>query len=282
MHGRKKVSIDEAAKIKSQQKAKKIKIAVAQVMEARSDPAKNEELMKSKCEILDYLDDFATLWNMRKSYVLEHTTPEQINIELQISARVLYSNPKSYWAWHHRRWCIDLIKDYDAHSEIELCEKFIQADNRNFHAWHHRRWAVKKCGDVDDVELEATTKLIKENFSNFSAWHYRSELPNVTNYEEEIKFAQAAFWTDPNDQSAWIYYRWLLSRPTISQNVELLKSEQELMDELIEDEPKCKYPLLAAIWIQRKLPQPDENKINELIEKLSVLDPIRAPYYREQ
>lgn len=282
MHGRKKVSIDEAAKIKSQQKAKKIKLAVAQVMEARTNPEKEEELMKSQCEILNYLDDFATLWNMRKTYVLKNTTPEQIAIELQISARVLYSNPKSYWAWHHRRWCIDLIKDYDAHSEIDLCNKFIASDNRNFHAWHHRRWAVKKCGDVDDKELKDMTELIKANFSNFSAWHYRSELPNITNYEEEIKFTQAAFWTDPNDQSAWIYYRWLLSRPSISQNVDLLNDEYHLMEDLIGLEPECKYPLLAAIWIQRKLPQPNEKRISEIIEKLSVLDPIRAPYYREQ
>lgn len=281
MHGRKKVSIDEAAKIKSQQKAKKIKLAVAQVMEACTNPEKKEELMKSKCEILDYLDDFATLWNMRKAYVLENQTPEQINTELQISVRVLQLNPKSYWAWHHRRWCIDLIKDYDAHSEIDLCNKFIQADNRNFHAWHHRRWAVKKCGDVDDEELKAMTKLINDNFSNFSAWHYRSELPNITNYEEEIKFAQAAFWTDPNDQSAWIYYRWLLTRPTISNNVPLLESELSTMEELIADEPKCKYPLLAAIWIQRKLPQPNNDRINEIIQILSKLDPIRAPYYQE-
>ncbi|KAK8878366.1 hypothetical protein M9Y10_005134 [Tritrichomonas musculus] len=282
MHGRKKVSIDEAAKIKAQQKAKKIKLAAAQVMEARSDPEKEEALMKSKCEILDYLDDFATLWNMRKSYVLKNPTSEMVENELQIALRVLKSNPKSYWGWHHRRWCIDLIKDYDAHQEIELCNHFIASDNRNFHAWRHRRWAVKKCGDVDDEELKNMTKLIEKNFSNFSAWHYRSELPNVTNYEEEIKFTQAAFWTDPNDQSAWIYYRWLLSRPSISGNVDLLNEELQLMNDLIEDEPKCKYPLLAAIWIQRKLPQPDQNYINQIIEKLSTLDPIRAPYYREQ
>ncbi|OHS96825.1 prenyltransferase alpha subunit [Tritrichomonas foetus] len=282
MHGRKKVSIDEAEKIKAQQKAKKIKLSVAQVMESRGDEEKEKALIATKTPILDYLDDFASLWNMRKQEVLKNPTKEVVDEELQISTRVLMSNPKSYWAWHHRRWCIDLIEDYDAHSEVELCAKFIAADSRNFHAWRHRRWAVAKCGDMADKELENTTKLIEYNFSNFSAWHYRSQLEKVTDYEEEIQFAQNAFWTDANDQSSWIYYRWLLSRPTIASNTELLQTEFASMEELIDAEPKCKYPLLAAIWIQRKLPQPDEKRIAELIEKLVVLDPIRAPYYREQ
>ena len=282
MHGRKKVSIDEAQRIKSQQKAKKIKEMADEVMSALGNEEKEEELIKKKTPILDILDDFATLWNTRKKHVLKNPTREVIDEELNIAQRVLASNPKCYWGWHHRRWCIELIEDYDVHSEIDFTSKFIAADNRNFHAWRHRRWAANKCGDMSDKELENMTKLIEKDFSNFSAWHYRSQLPNITDLDNEIQIAKNAFWTDPNDQSAWIYYRWLLSKPSIASNSELLNEEFAQMEELINDEPKSKYPLLAAVWIQRKLPQPDEKKISELVEKLVVLDPIRAPYYREQ
>ncbi|KAH0792862.1 geranylgeranyl transferase type-2 subunit alpha [Histomonas meleagridis] len=283
MHGRKKVSIDEAERIKDQKKAKMLKEMIAEANEAIKDPTKFEEFLPKSAQLLVYLDDFATLWNMRKKRVLENKTEENLTKELQVALQVLRKNPKAYWAWHHRRWCADLCENFDYKYEVELCNQYLAADCRNFHVWRHRRWAVSRCGeDIYTQELAFSSKLIAANFSNFSAWHYRSQLPNLTNFEEEIETAKAAFWTDPNDQSSWIYYRWLLTRPSIKENVELLQEEVSGMDELMHDEPKCKYPYLAGIWLQRALPNPDEKKISELKEKLKQIDPIRAPYYDEQ
>lgn len=282
MHGRKKVSIDEATKIKKQQKAKKIKLMVADAMESRENPEKEKAFIETGTPILDLLDDFATVWNVRKEYVLKNKTKEVIDNELKIAGRVLLSNPKSYWGWHHRRWCIDLLDDYDCHPELELSSQFILADCRNFHAWRHRRWAAHKCGNVDNEELQNMSKLIEANFSNFSAWHYRSQLLKPdSNFEDEIEFAKAAFWTDVNDQSSWIYFRWLLNQPVISQNQELIESEISTMEELIAEEPKSKYPLLGLIWLQKKLATPNSNRISEAVNSLCSLDPIRAPYYQE-
>jgi hypothetical protein len=71
---------------------------------------------------------------------------------------------------------------------------------------------------------------INENFSNYSAWHYRTVLlprlypaasvasdPSVrARYEEvldgEFHLVRQAFYTEPEDQSAWLYHRWLLGR----------------------------------------------------------------------
>ncbi|KAJ7984286.1 hypothetical protein DPEC_G00363120 [Dallia pectoralis] len=100
-------------------------------------------------------------------------------------------------------------------------------------------------------ELQFTDRLIGSNFSNYSSWHYRStllpllhpespEAPSPSHHspptspqthshrvcEEQLlkggrkdearqsssELVQNAFFTDPNDQSAWFYYRWLLGR----------------------------------------------------------------------
>lgn len=94
-----------------------------------------------------------------------------------------------------------------------------------------------------DSELAFTQKKIEANFSNFSAWHQRGKVlgggPFVGG-EEEMKRGQSrvdrehvwrfaadvtprfltvefdlvsqALWTDPSDQSAWLYHRFLISK----------------------------------------------------------------------
>ncbi|KAJ8280006.1 hypothetical protein COCON_G00070720 [Conger conger] len=98
---------------------------------------------------------------------------------------------------------------------------------------------VKLSGVPVDQELQFTDRLIGSNFSNYSSWHYRSTLlpllhpqppprdppstsppsPNTHSHRvceeqllKEYELVQNAFFTDPNDQSAWFYYRWLLGR----------------------------------------------------------------------
>jgi geranylgeranyl transferase type-2 subunit alpha len=84
---------------------------------------------------------------------------------------------------------------------------------------------VRMKGVPIDEELQFTTEKINENFSNYSAWHNRSALlselyRNETGgkeivqgrLEEEFDLVKNSFFTDPNDQSAWFYYSWLLGQ----------------------------------------------------------------------
>lgn len=96
-------------------------------------------------------------------------------------------------------------------------------------------------------ELEYTRVRIDRNFSNYSAWHSRSRLlvalhcgggeqeesaalaeparvaastaaplpPAVL--EEEYELVKQAFYTEPLDQSGWMYHRWLLGRRRASE-----------------------------------------------------------------
>lgn len=89
----------------------------------------------------------------------------------------------------------------------------------------------------DISELVYTKRKIEANFSNFSAWHQRSkvlsslwaagQLDKLKSIEEgqciimcdvgfhahscsEFDLVRNAMYTDPNDQSVWIYHRWLI------------------------------------------------------------------------
>jgi geranylgeranyl transferase type-2 subunit alpha len=281
MHGRKRVPVSEAHKIERAKRAKVLKAEIEKITECLTDTEKRETLVHTATQILSTLDDFATIWNWRKQFFLEDVNPETLKRELLITNNVLYGNPKGYWAWHHRRFCIDKVPEYDCQSEVSLCDTMLARDSRNFHAWRHRRWAVAKCGDIYDSELSKSVDLIA-TISNFSAWHYRSQLPNLPPSKVEIDWAKTACWMDANDQSAWIYYRWLIHREDVKDDVEFLKAEFAQMCELMEDSPDSKYPYLAGIWLQRQMPEPVEATIATLKGKLRELDPIRAPYYDEQ
>ncbi|KAG8703988.1 Rab geranylgeranyltransferase [Ceratobasidium sp. 394] len=102
----------------------------------------------------------------------------------------------------------------------------LDRDSRNFHAWNYRRYVLACMPESDRrpprSELAYTTRKIEQNFSNFSAWHQRTKVWGViwaekpeteaSAKQEEFEFVRNALWTDPGDQSAWLYHRWLIGQ----------------------------------------------------------------------
>jgi len=156
-----------------------------------------------------------------------------------MTTSALKAHPKVYWIWNHRRWCLENLpngpgQEGDADflgwkqsawdKELGHVELMLTADPRNFHAWDYRRYALATMPiprkEEDKLELLFTDNKIASNFSNFSAWHQRSKtlgkLWNASNLneaksrEDELERAREAFFTDPDDQSVWIYHRWLV------------------------------------------------------------------------
>lgn len=113
-------------------------------------------------------------------------------------------------------------------------EKMLTMDARNFHGWDYRRFVVGRLrreasndrqalAHIIQQEYTFTTQKINQSFSNYSAWHQRSKLlPEIVacmTAEEknqvaldELDLVKNAIYTDPEDQSAWLYYWWLLGR----------------------------------------------------------------------
>jgi len=213
--------------------------------------------------------------------------------ELKLSESALRNNPKSYPSWHHRKWVIERLIRLAPEAgttretlerELALCVKLLDLDDRNFHCWAYRRFIVEHLGRSVDDELAYTLSKIQNNFSNYSAWHYRSAhlsndaAKNKETLDKEFELASSAFYTEPEDQSAWMYHRWLTSRARALENAgereSTLKTALETCREVAELEPECKWPLLAQVMLS-------ETRETALFERLATLDPSRAGYYRD-
>lgn len=247
MHGRVKVKTtaqQEEEKRKEREKKLKIYVAARDACFAkREEGIKDEEALELTQQLLSSNPDFATLWNQRREILMHLETAKDedemqkiYESELHFLESCLKVNPKSYGSWFHRGWVSARLPRPNWARELSLCDRCLSLDDRNFHCWDYRRLVVKMSEVSVEKELEFTDRLISSNFSNYSSWHYRSTLLPLLHPEspepkspsrdpqthshrvceeqllKEYELVQNAFFTDPNDQSAWFYYRWLLGR----------------------------------------------------------------------
>lgn len=238
MHGRLKVKTSEeqaeAKRLEREQKLKLYQSATQAVFQKRQAGELDESVLELTSQILGANPDFATLWNCRREVLQQLETqksPEELDAlvkaELGFLESCLRVNPKSYGTWHHRCWLLGRLPEPNWARELELCARFLEVDERNFHCWDYRRFVAAQAAVAPAEELAFTDSLITRNFSNYSSWHYRScLLPQLHPQPDsgpqgrlpenvllkELELVQNAFFTDPNDQSAWFYHRWLLGR----------------------------------------------------------------------
>jgi len=227
--------------------------------------------------------------------------------ELYLTYRVLVQSPKSYVTWAHRRFCLRTLMSCDqvvgaeyVEKEIKLTETMLTAmtetqvedQGRNFHCWDHRRLVLQMDSTYSiDNELKLTTKLLKSSISNFSAWHYRSNLlkSKVENdserksiIEKELDLIMNAIFTDPSDQSIWIYYKWIISKiKDIDHFAPILEEHDEALEDLKEEESLklIRSITLAQIQIYEKLKL--NSKIHSLASYLAENDSTRKGFYLE-
>ncbi|KAF9433399.1 hypothetical protein BGZ76_009500, partial [Entomortierella beljakovae] len=136
--------------------------------------------------------------------------------------------------WNHRRWCLEHMSNPRWDKELAMVGKFLDMDARNFHGWDYRRYIIRQLDLKDESspekilervqsEYDFTTTKISQNFSNYSAWHNRSTLlgklakdmtpeERETIVDNEFDLVKNAIYTDPEDQSAWLYDLWLIGR----------------------------------------------------------------------
>ncbi|CAG8611943.1 6522_t:CDS:10 [Funneliformis mosseae] len=242
MHGRRRVKPSaEVEKLRKEKEATKIKEyndLVASCFEKRDKNEFDNDAFTITTKILSQNPDFYTIWNFRRSILLygilkecsEQDKQQTLSTELGFLQELFQLNPKSYWIFNHRRWCLEEIPNPDWNMELKLIGKFLEMDARNFHAWDYRRYVTFQLSSttktsLTQTEFDFTTTKINQNFSNYSAWHQRSKLmprlikeQNLDEQEKEtlvnkeFELVKAAFYTDPDDQSAWLYHWWLVGR----------------------------------------------------------------------
>jgi len=275
--------------------------------------------------ILEKNPEYPSGWAYRRR-ILQRTLAELpdeqagqslLEEDLDLTSQCLRRNPKEYSVWNHRKWLLRTMPDPDWRFELKTVEALLEKDARNYHGWDYRRYTVasilaytppsystrKQANPTIASELAYTTTKISASFSNFSAWHYRSKLlakmwaeeglqptdaRRRKQVDEEFELIKQALYTDPEDQSAWIYHRWLVGEGS----EELVQREIAVIEELTELEPESKWCLESLVYYTTLLlrldPDRDTQQANELrqksLERLEVLqrvDPLRRKRYAD-
>jgi len=263
-------------------------------------------------EVLGANPDFYTVWNYRREILSTGVLPSLDSVdvltiltsELQFTMSLLKKHPKTYWIWNHRRWCLENLSSSKNssvnhavseiwRSELNVVETMLDRDPRNFHAWSYRRYVLKAHPVPENTreDLLYTQRKIENNFSNFSAWHQRSKILVSSQNDErlwrdkEFAFVESALWTDPTDQSAWIYHRWLVSHEL---TLDVLLREIKLLEELLLEEPDSKWCLETLSFYLSKLVSLENFKEDDLrlktrsktiLQRLQHIDPLRKGRY---
>eukprot|EP01024_Parvocaulis_polyphysoides_P026784 TRINITY_DN24367_c0_g1_i1.p1 TRINITY_DN24367_c0_g1~~TRINITY_DN24367_c0_g1_i1.p1 ORF type:complete len:374 (-),score=42.30 TRINITY_DN24367_c0_g1_i1:185-1306(-) len=359
MHGRprplKNEPVDPAKKEKEKQKLELYEKLLSEILKRREGGRYDEETLEKISTLLSINPDVYTLWNYRREtfqHLIQkentkqdtddqeqqqqedngHDNLEQLKlklseIELKVSFAALMTNPKSYSAWHHRKWIVQQGA-CSLQKELHKVTEFLKKDGRNFHGWNYRLFLVKLMNRSAEEELDYSSQKINESFSNYSAWHYRTKLlPDahtargyktleelmkdtpieqtllseenktipVVALEEEFEYVKQAMFTDPEDQSGWLYHRWLLSQAvkgikSVTYLQQILQKQYNTCQELLEVEPDSKWPLITSAWIQEiqmEFEKEEDKKavlkssIKEIYEKLGRMDILRLGFYQD-
>ncbi|KZV85101.1 rab-protein geranylgeranyltransferase [Exidia glandulosa HHB12029] len=280
----------------------------------------SEEAFTLTTKLLKLNFEYYSVWNYRRQ-ILERATfpnasPDKINevlsVELTFTSAALRQHPKVYWIWNHRSWCLEHVPDgpseEDPHGwktanwnkELFVVEKMLDADARNFHAWNYRRVVLASLPvpRPPAEELAYTRRKIESNFSNFSAWHQRSKVfASVWETQEpgdvklakdaEFELVKNALFIDPNDQSGWLYHRWLVGDGA---DVSILSREVGVITEILEIAPDSKWCLDSLVHYKRLLLRGTplgvdsralRQECTEILQKLEEIDPMRRRRYQD-
>jgi geranylgeranyl transferase type-2 subunit alpha len=144
---------------------------------------------------------------------------------------------------------------------------------------------------IIQAEWDYTSEKIQQNFSNFSAFDYRSKLFTILMskrkdedfVKNELDLVHNAIFTEPDDQTAWWYHRFLVVNGRISNDI--LVKERDILMELNEAEDfTLKWAWLGLHVVLSELSKrmddsSYEQEMDACLEQLLVLDPDRAARY---
>lgn len=181
-------------------KVKLIRALQDDAIRRRREKVYDATSMAVTARLLEINPEVLTAWNFRREAIVlagdetrrgprrvssEHRTndPERTHSfaptladELALTERCLRKNPKSYPAWHHRKWCVarrvygvktETDAETESHlhatgfadergfpvasllaTELAMAQTLLDLDDRNFHGWGYRRFvtslAIKK------------------------------------------------------------------------------------------------------------------------------------------
>ncbi|PWY99792.1 protein prenylyltransferase [Testicularia cyperi] len=243
--------------------------------------------------------------------------------ELKLVERMLDLDPRNFMGWNCRRAIISQlarvvqspgsVSDEPQPAPSALISTAFPA-SLSLGSRRDDTEVHNKLMQLANTELAYSLRKIETNFSNFSAWHQRSKvLPEVwaalhldetekhALIDSELDLVKQAMFTDPADQSVWLYHRWLIitlfphpteqqSQSQFQKKVDVLTTEIDAIHQLFDLEPESKWcalslahykALLASYVSSNDQRQKLFQEAKTLVQQLTELDPDRQGRYRD-
>lgn len=245
-------------------------------------------------------------WHHRRWTVV--TGGANLENELVLVYKLLSLDSRNFHGWAYWRWLTARMQLSSA-AALEYTAQHLREDFSNYSAWHARTSLLAAAAACQPARVTTFAELLAGNSSfatqpaaTQSSRHAETSetprgnahsadtvLPSTTAIpasvlSEEFEMTHRAFWTEPKDQSAWLYHRWLLgcclaaaalestkdgtspTETTTSDSMHeaegdrlnspllsRLKAEATICEELLKEEPDAKWPLLTLTRIREFL-----------------------------
>jgi geranylgeranyl transferase type-2 subunit alpha len=234
--------------------------------------------------------------------------------ELALCASFLTKDERNFHCWNYRRFIVGLLlgetvdgswgKHHHDDDDGIMGSQIVVAPNdatTTTTIISTTTLTREERSAIIQSEWDYTTTKIQQNFSNYSAFHYRSKLWELLRAEEgdakneddtlslslssllqrELDLVHSAMFTEPDDQTAWWYYRFLIVGNSLSKAT--LEQERATLMELNEAEDwQLKWAWLGLHVVLTELIPLDSSYQQEMdgcLDHLIALDPDRAARY---
>ncbi|CAB3231014.1 unnamed protein product [Arctia plantaginis] len=183
MHGRVKVRTTEEEKArKEKERQEKLKVfehAMQKIQQKRKDAEYDKDLLDLTGKVLSSNPDIYTLWNIRREIL-----------------KIFKKNNETE----------ELPQQYDA--ELHLTEYCLKTNPKSYGAWHQREWVLTTRNDPDwQKELSLCNMYLKLDERNFHTWDYRRFVVSKCNpsLKDEFDFTTDKLYDNFSNYSAWHY-----------------------------------------------------------------------------
>ncbi|KAJ0181880.1 hypothetical protein K1T71_002602 [Dendrolimus kikuchii] len=178
------------------------------VRTTEEEKARKERERQEKLKIFKYA--MQKIQSKRKSSELDKEL-------LELTGKVLSSNPDIYTLWNIRRDILNIFRKnneadeslsqmFDA--ELHLTEYCLKINPKSYCAWHQREWVLTTRTDPDwSTELSLCNTYLKLDSRNFHTWDYRRFVVSQCKppLKVEFDFTTDKLLEDFSNYSAWHY-----------------------------------------------------------------------------
>jgi len=242
---------------------------------------------------------FHRKWSIVDYLLNDNASTEILDNELKLTESFLQRDERNFHCWNYRRFVVSCVmygssadgawKYTPEGDDDEIVRVLMGAQVARDHS------SSSPCSINDAVlqkEWDFSTRKIQDNFSNFSAFHYRSKLlplmATTKNMEafvsDELELVENAVFTEPDDQTAWWYHRFLLEYGHVHCGKEAwytarLAQHLDTLQELSQED-NSKWVWLGILLVLERLNRSIEER-KKILDKLVELDPDRRVRYQQ-